>query len=140
MLRELNVPVYGTALTIGLLEAKLKEAGIKDAKLHVQKQGTQFRVGKFRVELLRTCHSIPDACAIAIHTPYGVIFHTGDFKFDQTPVDGKLTDFQRIAELGYKGVLLTFFPKRRFLLRFFGLLAVLHSARHCIRPVLHCLS
>ena len=106
VLRELNVPVYGTALTIGLLEAKLKEAGIKDAKLHVQKQGTQFRVGKFRVELLRTCHSIPDACAIAIHTPYGVIFHTGDFKFDQTPVDGKLTDFQRIAELGYKGVLL----------------------------------
>lgn len=106
VLRELNVPVYGTALTIGLLDAKLKESGIKDAKLHVQKQGTQFRVGKFRVELLRTCHSIPDACAIAIHTPYGVIFHTGDFKFDQTPVDGKLTDFQRIAELGYKGVLL----------------------------------
>ncbi len=106
ILKELNVPVFGTALTIGLLDAKLKETGIKHAKLYVEEQGKQFRVGRFRVELIPTCHSIPDASAIAVHTPYGVIFHTGDFKIDQTPVDGKLINFQRIAELGHKGVLL----------------------------------
>ena len=106
ILKELNVPVFGTALTIGLLDAKLKETGIKNAKLYIEQQGKQFRVGRFRVELIPTCHSIPDASAIAVHTPYGVIFHTGDFKIDQTPVDGKLINFQRIAELGHKGVLL----------------------------------
>ena len=106
ILRDLNVPVFGTALTIGLVDAKLKETGIKNAKLYIEQQGKQFRVGRFRVELIPTCHSIPDASAIAVHTPYGVIFHTGDFKIDQTPVDGKLTNFQRIAELGHKGVLL----------------------------------
>ena len=106
ILRDLNVPVFGTALTIGLVDAKLKETGMKNAKLYIEQQGKQFRVGRFRVELIPTCHSIPDASAIAVHTPYGVIFHTGDFKIDQTPVDGKLTNFQRIAELGHKGVLL----------------------------------
>ena len=106
ILKELNVPVFGTALTIGLLDAKLKETGIKNAKLYIEQQGKQFRVGRFRVELIPTCHSIPDASAIAVHTPYGVIFHTGDFNIDQTPVDGKLINFQRIAELGHKGVLL----------------------------------
>ena len=106
ILRDLNVPVFGTALTIGLVDAKLKETGIKNAKLYIEQQGKQFRVGRFRVELIPTCHSIPDASAIAVHTPYGVIFHTGDFKIDQTPVDGKLINFQRIAELGHKGVLL----------------------------------
>ena len=106
ILRDLNVPVFGTALTIGLVDAKLKETGMKNAKLYIEQQGKQFRVGRFRVELIPTCHSIPDASAIAVHTPYGVIFHTGDFKIDQTPVDGKLINFQRIAELGHKGVLL----------------------------------
>ena len=106
ILRDLIVPVFGTALTIGLVDAKLKETGIKNAKLYIEQQGKQFRVGRFRVELIPTCHSIPDASAIAVHTPYGVIFHTGDFKIDQTPVDGKLINFQRIAELGHKGVLL----------------------------------
>ena len=106
VLKDLNVPIYGTRLTLGLVEAKLKDAGIQGAKLNVMRQGEIFKVGKFGVELLHVCHSIPDASAIAVHTPYGVIFHTGDFKFDQTPVDGQVTDFQRIAELGYQGVLL----------------------------------
>jgi len=106
VLKDLNVPIYGTRLTLGLVEAKLKDAGIQGFKLNVMRQGEIFKVGKFGVELLHVCHSIPDASAIAVHTPYGVIFHTGDFKFDQTPVDGQVTDFQRIAELGYQGVLL----------------------------------
>ena len=65
----------------------------------------EFKIGSFRVELIRTCHSIPDAVSVAVHTRYGIIFHSGDFKFDQTPVDGHSIDYQRIAELGNKGVL-----------------------------------
>ncbi len=107
VLRELNVPVYGTRLTIGLLEPKLKEtAHVKNPRLHVVNPRQMFKVGGFTIELLRMCHSIPDSVAIAVHTPYGVILHSGDFKFDQTPVDGRVTDFQRIAELGNEGVLL----------------------------------
>lgn len=107
VLRELNVPVYGTRLTIGLLEPKLKETThVKNPRLHVVNPRQMFKVGGFTIELLRTCHSIPDSVAIAVHTPYGVILHSGDFKFDQTPVDGRVTDFQRIAELGNEGVLL----------------------------------
>jgi ribonuclease J len=106
VLRDLHVPVYGTRLTIGLVEPKLKEAhNLGKQRLVVVKHGEAFRVGNFKVELIKTCHSIPDASAIAIHTPLGVIFHTGDFKFDQTPVDGRTTDFQRIAEISSKGVL-----------------------------------
>lgn len=107
VLRDLNVPVYGTKLTIGLLEPKLKETShLNNPRLHVINPRQLFKVGSFNVELLRTCHSIPDSVAVAVHTPYGVILHSGDFKFDQTPVDGKVTDFQRIAELGHEGVLL----------------------------------
>ena len=107
VLRELHVPVYGTRLTIGLVEPKLKEArNLGKQRLVVVKQSEPFRVGHLEVELIKTCHSIPDASAVAIHTPLGVIFHTGDFKFDQTPVDGVTTDFQRIAEISAKGVLL----------------------------------
>lgn len=107
VLRELHVPVYGTRLTIGLLESKLKEArNIGKQRLVVVKHGEPFRVGHLEIELIKTCHSIPDASAIAVHTPLGVIFHTGDFKFDQTPVDGVTTDFQRIAEISARGVLL----------------------------------
>jgi len=106
VLRELDVPVYSTKLTIGLLEIKLKEANLSSPpRLHVVKPRQEFKVGSFRIELLKTCHSIPDSVAVAVHTPYGVILHTGDFKFDQTPIDGQSTDYQRIAELGNQGVL-----------------------------------
>lgn len=107
VLRDLNVPVYGTKLTIGLLETKLKETVfVKQPRLHVMKPKEFFKVGSFKIEMIRTSHSIPDSVAIAVHTEFGVIFHSGDFKFDQTPVDGHITDFQRIAELGNQGVLL----------------------------------
>lgn len=107
VLRELPVPVYGTRLTIGLLEPKLKEARhLGKQRLVVVKPGEPFKVGGFKVDMIHTCHSIPDAVALAIHTPLGIVFHTGDFKFDQTPVDGRATDFQRIAGVCAQGVLL----------------------------------
>lgn len=103
LLREINVPVYSMKLTIGLIEAKLKETTfVNNPRLHIVKPRQEFKVGSFRIELLRTCHSIPDSVAVAVHTRYGIIFHSGDFKFDQTPVDGKGIDYQRIAELGNK--------------------------------------
>lgn len=106
VLKELDVPVYGTKLTIGLIEAKLKETTFANRpRLHVAKTRQEFKVGSFRIELLKTCHSIPDSVAIAVHTKYGIVMHSGDFKFDQTPVDGQSTDYQRIAELGNQGVL-----------------------------------
>lgn len=106
VLKQINVPIYGTGLTLGILDGKLKEqnmAGV--AKLNRVKPGDTVEIGPFRVEFIRVSHSIPDAVALAIHTPVGVILHTGDFKFDQTPVDGQVTDFHRLAELGQKGVL-----------------------------------
>lgn len=106
VLKQVNVPIYGTGLTLGILDGKLKEqnmAGV--AKLNRVKPGDTVEIGPFRVEFIRVSHSIPDAVALAIHTPVGVILHTGDFKFDQTPVDGQVTDFHRLAELGQKGVL-----------------------------------
>lgn len=106
VLRDLPVPVYGTRLTIGMVERKLKEArGLGKQRLVVVKPGEAFKVGSFKVDMIHTCHSIPDAVALAIHTPLGIVFHTGDFKFDQTPVDGRATDFQRIAEVCSQGVL-----------------------------------
>ena len=106
LLREIDVPVYSMKLTIGIIESKLTESTfVSNPRLHVVKPRQEFKVGSFRVELIRTCHSIPDAVAVAVHTPYGVIFHSGDFKFDQTPVDGQGMDYQRIAELGNEGVL-----------------------------------
>ncbi len=106
LLRELDVPVYSMKLTIGLIQGKLAEApNVNNPRLHVVKPRQEFKVGSFRVELVRVCHSIPDAVGVAIHTPYGIVFHSGDFKFDQTPVDGQAMDYQRIAELGNEGVL-----------------------------------
>jgi len=105
VLKQLKVPVYGTRLTLGLLQGKLKEHGIGDIHLQVVKPRDTVHVGPFRVEFIRVSHSIPDAVAIAVHTPAGVIVHTGDFKIDQTPVDGQVTDFYRLAQLGEKGVL-----------------------------------
>jgi ribonuclease J len=105
VLKELDVPVYGTKLTLGLLQGKLKEFGIHSAKLFTVKPLESVRIGCFRVEFFRVNHSIPDAVGLAIHTPIGIIVHTGDFKFDQTPIDGDITDFHKIAELGDQGVL-----------------------------------
>ena len=105
VLRKLNVPVYGTRLTLGLVEIKLKEHRLDTSNLHRVEPGQTIKLGEFDVEFIRTSHSIPDSCAIAIHTELGVIFHTGDFKIDFTPIDGQVIDLHRIAELGQKGVL-----------------------------------
>ena len=102
---ELNVPVYGTALTLGLLERKLSERGIK-AQLNKVKPGDVVELGCFSVEFIKVAHSMAGACALSVTTPLGVVFVTGDFKIDNTPIDGKKTDLQRIAEIGAKGVLL----------------------------------
>lgn len=105
VLKELNVPVYGTRLTIGIVRHKLKEAKV-EASLHEMNAGDVLAVSPFKVEFIRVNHSIPDAVGMAIHTPIGVIFHTGDFKIDMTPVDGAVMDLHRIAALGQKGILL----------------------------------
>ena len=106
VLREINVPVYGTALTLGILQGQLEEAQVSGNNLHVIKPGDRIRAGVFKLEFMRVNHSIPDSIAIAIHTPVGLVIHTGDFKIDQTPVDGQVTDFGRFAEYGNQGVLL----------------------------------
>lgn len=106
LLKELNIPVYGSRLTLGLVENKLREHKILEkCKLKSVGMGQSVRLGKFRAEFIRTNHSIPDAAAIAIHTPLGVIIHSGDFKVDYTPIYGKAIDVQRLAELGREGVL-----------------------------------
>jgi ribonuclease J len=105
LLKELNLPVYGTRLTLGLVENKLKEHGIK-GNLKTIKAGETFKLGPFEIEAVRATHSIADALCLAIDSPVGKIFHTGDFKLDYTPVDGEPMDFQRLAEIGRSGVLL----------------------------------
>ncbi len=107
ILKELNVPVFGTLLTIGLLDNKLKEHGILDTSIrHVVVPGETIKLGQLKVEFIHTNHSIADAVALAIHTPLGVIIHTGDFKIDYTPIGGEVADLQRFAQLGKEGVLL----------------------------------
>ena len=106
ILKQLDVPVYGTALTLGILEGRLEEAGVSTANLKVVKSGDRVRAGVFKLEFMRVNHSIPDAIGMAIHTPVGLIVHTGDFKIDQTPVDGQVMELNRFAEYGDKGVLL----------------------------------
>lgn len=104
--KEINVPLYGTKLTLGIIEGKLEEHGItKSVKRKVVKYGQTISAGDFRVEFIRTNHSIVDAAALAITSPAGTIIHTGDFKIDYTPVFGDMADLQRFAELGKKGVL-----------------------------------
>jgi len=104
--RQLAVPVYGTKLTLGLLKGKLKEQGIgEEVDLRIVKPREEVGIGPFKVEFIRVSHSIPDAVALAVSTPVGVLVHTGDFKIDHTPVDGEVTDFYRFAQLGEKGVL-----------------------------------
>jgi ribonuclease J len=107
LLPQLNVPVYSTKLTNGLISVKLKERkALAGAKLNVVPYGGQVSLGKFKVEFFHVCHSIPDAAGLIIHTPLGTIVHSGDFKLDYTPVDGKPTDLSRLAQLGAQGVLL----------------------------------
>ena len=107
ILKQINVPIYATKLTAGLISNKLEEHKLlRGTKLKVVNQGETIKLGKnFKVEFIRSSHSIPDSVALAINTPVGVILHTGDFKIDYTPIDGQLMDFGRIAELGKKGVL-----------------------------------
>ena len=105
VLRNLNVPVYGTKLTLGILEGRLKENNVDSSSLVPVKPGDLIHIGCFKVGFVNVSHSIADAVALYIKTPLGTIVHTGDFKLDQTPVDGKVTDFHKFAELGDQGVL-----------------------------------
>ena len=106
LLKKVNVPVYGTRLTLGLVEGKLREHGIlASAKLITVKPGDTVKLGCMSAEFIRVNHSIPDACAVAAHTPAGVVVHTGDFKIDYTPIEGGIIDLARFGELGNKGVL-----------------------------------
>ena len=107
VLRDINVPVFGTRLTLGLLENKLREHDLLNSvSLHTVVPGETVKLGQFKVEFIHTNHSIADAVALAITTPLGVIVHTGDFKVDYTPIDGDIMDIHRFAELGKEGVLL----------------------------------
>ncbi len=106
VLKQLNVPVYGTPLTIGLVRCKLDEHKLLDqVKLHVYVPGDRVQFGAITVEPIRVTHSIPDTVSLALFTPAGTILHTGDFKIDQTPIDGKLFDASRFAQIGDAGVL-----------------------------------
>lgn len=107
VLRQLNVPIWGSRLTLGLIKPKLDEHRLtSQVEMHEVGVGKRFRVGSFDLETIQVSHSIPDGFSLAIHLPIGIIIHSGDFKFDQTPVDGKLADFARFAQLGAEGVVL----------------------------------
>ncbi|MBP3325317.1 MAG: ribonuclease J [Coprococcus sp.] len=104
--KELNMPIYATKLTMGLIENKLKEHNLlNNTKRKVVKYGQNINLGQFRIEFIKTNHSIADSAALAIYSPAGLLIHTGDFKIDYTPVFGEMIDLQRFAELGKKGVL-----------------------------------
>lgn len=104
-LKKINTPIYGTKLTLGLLENKLKEHKLGKVDLNTVKHGDKIKLGCFEVEFIKTGHSIPDSCALAIYTPVGIVVHTGDFKIDYTPISGDVTDLHKFAELGSRGVL-----------------------------------
>jgi len=106
VLRDVNVPIYATKLTMGIIENKLKEHNLTgNTKRKVVKFGQSINLGQFRIEFIKTNHSIVDAAALAIYSPAGIVVHTGDFKVDYTPVFGDAIDLQRFAEIGKKGVL-----------------------------------
>ncbi|HBB61749.1 MAG TPA: ribonuclease J, partial [Lachnospiraceae bacterium] len=106
VLREINVPIYATKLTVGLIEHKLEEHDmLRTTRRKVIKFGQSVNLGCFRIEFIKTNHSIQDAAALAIYSPAGIVVHTGDFKVDYTPVFGDAIDLQRFAEIGKKGVL-----------------------------------
>ncbi|MGI6777078.1 MAG: ribonuclease J [Acetivibrionales bacterium] len=107
VLKDINVPVYGTRLTLALLQYKLEEHGmLSDVELRTIQPGDKIELGVFKVEFIRSSHSIADAVALAIYSPVGIVVHTSDFKIDYTPIDGEPIDLARFAELGKKGVLL----------------------------------
>lgn len=107
LLRQVNVPIYATRFTLGLIRNKLEEHRLlKSTKMHEVAQGATVNFGKIKVEFIRTSHSIPDAVGFAIYTPVGTVVHTGDFKIDYTPIDNQKLDFGRLAEIGENGVLL----------------------------------
>ena len=106
ILKKIDVPVYGTRLSIGLIEVKLKEHKLNNVKLNVVTPKQIIKLRNISVEFIQNNHSIPGSCSLAIHTEQGVIFHTGDFKIDLTPIDGDVMDIHRICELGSQGVLL----------------------------------
>ncbi len=105
VMKQIDCPVYGTALTLGILQGRLKENGVSSENLRTIKPGDKVTAGSFKLDFIRVNHSIPDAIAIAINTPIGTIIHTGDFKIDHTPVDGQVTEFNKFAEYGDRGVL-----------------------------------
>ena len=106
VLKDLNVPVYGTKITLALVDAKLREQKVENVRLNIVKPGSTVQFGCFKVEFVNVSHSIAGSCALSITTPVGTVFHTGDFKVDFTPIDGNVIDLQRIAEIGNRGVLL----------------------------------
>ena len=107
LLKKINIPIYATKLTAGLIRNKLEEHKIlRSTEMHEVIQGQTISLGKnFKIEFIRSSHSIPDSVMLAITTPAGTVLHTGDFKVDYTPIDGKIMDFGRIAELGNQGIL-----------------------------------
>ncbi len=106
ILKQINVPIYGTRLTLGLIKNKLEEHKLlRSTKMYEVEAGQTIHFGKMKVEFIRSCHSIPDAVMLAIYTPVGTVLHTGDFKIDYTPINSEITDFNRLAEIGSKGVL-----------------------------------
>ena len=107
VLKEINIPIFGSKLALGLIENKLKEHGLLSiAKMETVVQDQVIELGVFKVEFINSCHSIADAMALAIHTPVGIVVHTGDFKIDYTPIHGDVINLMRFAELGNQGVLL----------------------------------
>ena len=107
ILKQINIPVYGTKLTIGLVKNKLKEHNmLSKSNLNPIRPGELIKLDELAIEFIRVTHSIAESCALAIHTPIGTVLYTGDFKIDYTPIDGKVMDLNRIAQLGQEGVLL----------------------------------
>ena len=106
LLEQINIPIYATRLTAKLIEHKLEEHHLlQSSKINIVEPGQTINAGKMQVEFIRSAHSIPDSCMLAIHTPQGIVIHTGDFKVDYTPIDGQKIDLGRLAELGNHGVL-----------------------------------
>ena len=106
ILKQINIPIYATKLAVGLIKNKLEEHKLlRSTKFHITEAGQTINFGKIKIELIRSCHSIPDALMLAIYTPVGTVMHTGDFKIDYTPINSEMTDLNRIAEIGSKGVL-----------------------------------
>ena len=106
VLKQVNIPIYATRLTVGLINNKLEEHHLqKSTKIYEVNAGDTINFGKIKVELIRSCHSIPDSVMLAISTPVGTVLHTGDFKIDYTPINSEMTDLTRIAEIGKNGVL-----------------------------------